>query len=128
MSQYAYVVDLVRRHARAGAVVLDYGCGAGQIVQGLLATDVDAHGVDVFYGGGTLREAASATGLLGTRIRELEGSRIPWRDGSIDLVVSNMVFEHIDAFDTPLAEIARVLRPGGTFLNLFPSRAVWREG
>lgn len=128
MSQYEYVVDLVGRTARRDAVVLDYGCGAGQIVRGLLDAGLDAHGVDVFYGGGTLRDAAAATGLLGTRIRELDGARIPWPDRSVDVVVSNMVFEHIDAFEPALAEIARVLAPGGVFLNLFPSRAVWREG
>lgn len=128
MSQYDYVVELVQRSAPHGAVVLDYGCGAGQIVQGLLGAGVDAHGVDVFYGGGTLRDAATATGLFGTRIRELDGARIPWPDASVDFVVSNMVFEHIDGFEAPLAEIARVLRPGGTFVNLFPSSAVWREG
>jgi len=128
MSQYEYVVDLVQRTARRDDVVLDYGCGAGQIVQGLVGAGLDAHGVDVFYGGGTLRAAAAATGLLGTRIRELEGARIPWPDRSVDVVVSNMVFEHIDEFEPALAEIARVLAPGGVFLNLFPSRAVWREG
>jgi SAM-dependent methyltransferase len=128
-AQYEYVVDLLRRFApRWPPVVLDYGCGAGQVVQRALATGMDAHGVDVFYGGGALRDAAANTGLFGSRICELDGERIPWPARSIDLCVANMVFEHIDAFEPALAEIARVLRPGGVFLNLFPSRAVWREG
>lgn len=126
--QYGYVVDLVRRFASAGVTVLDYGCGAGQVVCAALEAGLDAYGVDVFYGGGTLREAAALTGLFGTRIRELDGHRIPWPTASVDVVVSNMVFEHIDAFEPALAEIDRVLRPGGVFLNLFPSASVWREG
>lgn len=127
--QYRYVVDLVDRFMpHPGAVVLDYGCGAGQIVEHALERGIDAHGVDVFYGGGTLRDAAATTGLLGTRIRELVDGRIPWPDHSVDIVVSNMVFEHIDDFAPVLAEVARVMRPGGVFLNLFPSELVWREG
>lgn len=127
--QYEYVVDLIARHAPCWPpVVLDYGCGSGQIVRGALDAGMDAHGVDLFYDGGSLRSAAAENGLLGTRILELDGSRIPWAVASVDVVVANMVFEHIDAFEPALAEIARVLRPGGVFLNLFPSRVVWREG
>jgi SAM-dependent methyltransferase len=126
--QYGYVIDLLRRFAPPSGVVLDYGCGAGQVVRAALDAGLDAHGVDVFYGGGALREAAARTGLLGSRIHELEGDRIPLATASVDVVVANMVFEHIDAFEPALAEIDRVLRPGGVFLNLFPSDAVWREG
>ncbi len=126
--QYGYVVDLLRRFAQPSAVVLDYGCGAGQVVRAALDAGLDAHGVDVFYGGGPLRDAAARTGLLGSRIRELDGHLVPWPTASVDVVVANMVFEHVDAFAPPLAEIDRVLRPGGVFLNLFPSASVWREG
>jgi SAM-dependent methyltransferase len=127
--QYRYVVELVQRHLpHPGAVVLDYGCGAGQIVEHALTCGIDAHGVDVFYGGGTLRAAATSTGLFGTRIREIVDGTIPWPDRSVDLVVSNMVFEHIRDFAPVLDEVARVMKPGAVFLNLFPSALVWREG
>lgn len=128
-SQYEYVVDLLRRFAPGHSpVVLDYGCGGGQVVQRALASGMDAHGVDVFYDGGALRDVAAKTGLFGARIHELDGDRIPRASESVDVVVANMVFEHIDDFEPALAEIARVLRPGGVFLNLFPSSVVWREG
>jgi SAM-dependent methyltransferase len=89
---------------------------------------MDARGVDVFYGGGTSKQAAVRTGLFGVRIFELAAGAIPMPDASVDVVVANMVFEHIDDFEPALREIARVLREGGVFLNVFPSSSVWREG
>jgi len=41
---------------------------------------------------------------------------LPFDDASFDAVVCCLVFEHIDAVDEALAEVARVLRPGGRFI------------
>jgi len=43
---------------------------------------------------------------------------IPLADESVDAVVACLVFEHIDDVDEAIAEVARVLRPGGRFLFL----------
>lgn len=43
-------------------------------------------------------------------------------------MVSNQVFEHISNPLPVLGEIRRVLKPGGTFLALFPDASVWFEG
>ena len=67
-------------------------------------------------------------GLLGTSIREIAGGRLPFPDGSFDLVVNNQVMEHVADLDAALAEIRRVLRAGGLALSIFPARDVWREG
>jgi len=126
---YDYIVQLVSRLSPVGApVMLDYGCGAGEIVQRALEAGIDCYGVDVFYGGGSLKTAAEASGLLGDRILELKDGHIPMPDERFDIVVSNQVFEHIDDFSLPLCEIDRVLKPGGVFINVFPSAGVWREG
>ena len=55
---------------------------------------------------------------------------IDYADATFDVVVSNQVFEHIpeEALDGAVAEIHRVLKPGGVFLCLFPTRDVWFEG
>jgi SAM-dependent methyltransferase len=108
--------------------VLDFGCGAGQVVQLLLHEGYDAYGADVFYEGGSYRAAAAKTGLMGDRIREMRDSKLAFADGTFDAVISNQVLEHVDDLYGVLSEIARVLRPGGTMLSLFPSRKVWREG
>lgn len=126
---HAYVIELAYRiHPASHPVVLDYGCGAGEVVELALAAGMDAYGVEVFYGGGNARRLAEDKGLLGARVFELEDGVIPFPDGTFDVVVANQVFEHIDDFAQPVSEIHRVLRAGGTCLNLFPTREVWREG
>jgi SAM-dependent methyltransferase len=45
---------------------------------------------------------------------------IPFANGSFDIFVSGDVFEHIPDLDRALAEIVRVLRPGGVLVSSFP--------
>src|SRR6185295_4477772 len=47
--------------------------------------------------------------------------QLPYPDGMFDLVVSFSVFEHLHEFKRGLSEVARVLRPGGTFLLGMPT-------
>ncbi len=90
---------------------------------------MDICGVEVFYAGSNARQAAAERGLLGSAVLELgEGGVIPFVDRYFDFVISNQVFEHVENLDLVLTEIARVLKPGGRLLTLFPSREVIREG
>src|SRR5262245_36457660 len=107
------------------ARVLDYGCGAGQLVAAALARGHDAYGCDRYQGVWS-RWADAAEN---ERVLKIESSGyVPFPDGAFDIVIANQVFEHIDDFDRPLAEIHRVLKPGGIFLNCFPTAEVWWEG
>lgn len=47
---------------------------------------------------------------------------LPFEDGSADLVVSGQALEHIEFFWLTMAEIARILRPGGLAFLIAPSR------
>ena len=47
---------------------------------------------------------------------------VPLRSGSVDVVISGQVFEHIPFFWASALEIARLLKPGGVFLMSVPSR------
>ena len=126
---YEYATDLTRRLTKGTSpCLLDYGCGAGEIVEKAIAAGFDAYGVEEFYEGGSYREDAKKTGILGTRIFELKNGIIPFPAEKFDVVISNQVFEHIDDFSLPLSEISRVLKPSGIFINIFPSAEVWREG
>jgi len=121
-----FVLEFARRFP--GAAILDFGCGAGELVSAARAAGLDMRGCDVYYGGSNTREEAAARGLLGTYVIESAEGSIPFADASFDLVVNNQVMEHVADLDRTLAEIHRVLRPGGTALSIFPSRDVWREG
>jgi SAM-dependent methyltransferase len=113
---------------RGGARILDYGCGAGRLVAAGLAEGLDIAGSDIYYGGSKTREEAAARGLLGGPVREMRDGVLDFLDATFDLVVNNQVLEHVDDLRATLAEIHRVLRPGGSLLSIFPSRDVFREG
>lgn len=91
--------------------VVDIGCGEGQISRALAAQGSEVIGVDPTdlhidiarqRGGGPRYEKGSA-------------SHLPVADQSVDAALACLVFEHIDDLDGALAEVARVLKPGGRF-------------
>jgi SAM-dependent methyltransferase len=127
VNTYEFVSGWVKQRlaGRRGSV-LDYGCGAGQIIELLRAAGVDAWGCDVFYEGGDYSTQIPAE--LQPFIRRITDVAIPYEDGRFDIVLSNQVFEHVPDMEQALREIARVLKPGGTALNVFPDHGVWREG
>ena len=125
-----FVLDFCRRFAREhpGAPILDFGCGAGDLVAAGLSAGLPIAGADVFYGGSKSRAQAEASGLLGGAVREMRGGILPFEDARFGLIVNNQVMEHVEDLDRTLAELHRVLAPGGLLLSIFPSRDVFREG
>lgn len=65
-------------------------------------------------------DAARASGAY-VRVHQATGDRIPEPSASVDFVFSNSTLEHIDDVGPVLAEVARVLRPGGTLVVTVPS-------
>jgi SAM-dependent methyltransferase len=99
---------------------LDLGCGDGAIAA-LLADRMDAHWVLVGLDpDGEELELAENRGVY-QRLDQSEGSSIPEPEGSFDFVFSNSVLEHVVAIEETLAEISRVLRPGGRLVVTVPS-------
>lgn len=123
MNNYEFCAEFA---AKRGRLVLDYGCGQGQIVELLLGRGVDTYGCDVFYEGGDY--SPQIPNAIASRIKRMEGDRIPFPDQFFDVVTHNQVFEHVPDLNVAVAEIARVLKPGGVMLGLFPDSNVWREG
>jgi len=126
---YRYILEQCRSLLTTSkGRILDYGCGAGDIVAEGRNQRLDIYGVESFYEGGNTRELVREKGLLGNAVKELDGDLIPFPDNSFDLVVSNQVVEHISNLQSVLKEIHRVLKPGAVLLCLFPSKGVIREG
>jgi SAM-dependent methyltransferase len=90
--------------------LLDVGCGDGHFGSVLFPGGADV-GLDP--GVADLAEAG-ARGVYRLRVAADSGD-MPFRSAAFASVVSNCVFEHIPAIDRTVAEIARVLRPGGVF-------------
>jgi len=110
-----------------GARILDFGCGSGQVVAAGLAAGREIFGVEIFTGESSARADVERQGLLDHRVFEIRDGRLPFDDGMFELAVSNTVFEHVEDLGSALAEIHRVLRPGGRLVAFFPSHEVLRE-
>jgi SAM-dependent methyltransferase len=104
---------------------LDYGCGAGRTVRILRTRSIDAYGCDIFYGESS---PESLKEDVAPYVCKMTGDRIPFGDSTFDVVTSNMVLEHVPNLDVVVSETARVLKPGGYALHLFPDLGTWREG
>ena len=100
-------------NVRAGSSVLDLGCGAGMLAL-LKRKGVTLAGVDLSSEGAL---ASRRNGYDFTCAAEL--TRLPFADDSFDYAVSLDVIGHVDfqEKDAVLAEIRRVLRPGGVTLH-----------
>jgi SAM-dependent methyltransferase len=127
-----YFVDLARRlrpRDQRRLRVLDFGCGTGQTVRLLREAGFDCLGADVFYEGGDYRDPDLAAFLEQGTIRQIsEAGELPFENDSFDLIISNMVLEHVGDLRQALAEMGRVLRPDGLMRHHFPSLEVLREG
>jgi SAM-dependent methyltransferase len=97
-----------------GAVVLDVGCGTGISLDLFTSLAPRSHWVGVDIEGSP--EVLSRTRPDGD-FRTFDGIDIPLRDASVDLVYSRQVFEHVRQPEPLLADIRRVLRPGGAFIG-----------
>ena len=127
MNNYEFCVTYAVSNLPKGGRMLDYGCGDGAIVKLARAKDLDAYGCDVFYEGCDHSKSLDEKDF-GDTIFRMQDGRIPFDNNSFDLVTNNQVLEHVENLDHVVAEIARVLKPGGIVLSLFPDRGVWREG
>jgi SAM-dependent methyltransferase len=106
---------LVRRYATPGASWLDLGCGRGGIVE-LLGGQVRlCAGIDPDPA--SLREHRASL----VRLSAAQAERLPFASGSFELVTCSWVMEHLPDPSLALAEVARVLRPGGHFVFLTPN-------
>ncbi len=105
---------------RPDTVLLDLGCGAGNLVAEGRKQNCLVFGCDISFKEGKHTAELEASGAI--RKVSLDPYRLPFDDGSIDCVVSDQVFEHVMDYDACIAEIRRVLKSDGTTLHVFPSR------
>jgi ubiquinone/menaquinone biosynthesis C-methylase UbiE len=105
-----------RTHVRSASRILDCGCGPGSVTIGLAQWAPDGETVGVDLGAEQLdaaRALARNRGVNNLTFRHGDIFDLPFGDSSFDVVFSQTVLCHIPEPEKALAEIKRVLCPGG---------------
>jgi 2-polyprenyl-3-methyl-5-hydroxy-6-metoxy-1,4-benzoquinol methylase len=111
---------MLARHLCRGKDVLDIACGEGYGTALLGQAASTVIGVEVAED--AVAHAIANYARANLCFRRGDARRIPLDDGSVDVVVSFETIEHIDEQETFLAEVRRVLRPGGKLIVSTPDR------
>ncbi len=114
-------------------LILDFGCGEGGIVYHLRKQGFKAFGVDIVKDYENVQKRCEEEGLVEAdedafRLIDMSNYKIPFDDNTFDVIISDQVFEHVQNYPEALAEIKRVLKPGGSSLHIIPSRYRLIEG
>jgi ubiquinone/menaquinone biosynthesis C-methylase UbiE len=126
---------VLQRYAQlADARVLEVGAGIGaNMITWMRAFGADIRGVEPDGAGFDAsfklgRELLATNGVDAERLVNAVGERLPFADGSFDIVFSANVLEHTDDPSTVLLEALRVLRPGGVLQFVFPNYHSYYDG
>lgn len=127
-------VDFTEIPLKAGMRILDAGCGSGRhLCEAFRTLGVEVVGVDLSW-----EDLCETKAMLTLMEREQAGrwivaradvTRLPFSDGSFDVVVCSEVLEHIADNRTAVAELLRILKPWGdlavTVPRFLPERICW---
>ena len=97
-------------NAQPGERILDLGCGDGQLTLKLMATGAQITGVDASA------QMVAAARAHGVTADHAPAEALPYPDHSFDAVFSNAALHWMRDHDAMLAQVHRVLRPGGRFV------------
>jgi SAM-dependent methyltransferase len=105
-----------------GGRTLDIGCGSGLYFPLLAPRTERLVGIDIspemIRAAG---EMCAAKGLDNVEVRVASVLNLPFEDGCFDSVIGFDVLHHVPDLDAAMAQIARVLRPGGRFVSIEPN-------
>lgn len=130
-------VDFDRLGIRAGTKVIDVGCGAGRHAfeayrrgADVVAFDQDAaelNNVDAILQ--AMKQQGEAPPAATAEVVKGDALELPYRAGTFDCVIASEILEHVPEDDRAIAELVRVLKPGGalavTVPRWLPERICW---
>lgn len=115
----------------SGGVALDVGCGPGSITASLTsAVGVDGLALGVDVSEPMLARAVQVQAGSQAAFLRADAQRLPLRDNTVDAVISIAVLQLIPDPAAALAEMGRVLKPGGRIALMVPTAGsaarLWR--
>ena len=110
-------LELAAREVAQPAAILDVGCGTGRLLRSAALKFPGARLVGVDAAIEMVRQAEAST-PSGTEIQfqQATAEQLPFSDAQFDLVFSTLTFHHWQDQRQGVAEVARVLAPGGRWL------------
>lgn len=101
---------------KPGQRVLEVGCGQGHLTVRLAERGIDIVGIDA---------NPNAPEVSGSeRVRHMLAEDLDFADNEFDAVISVHAIEHIPPLDEAVSEMARVLKPGGRALFIYPAEPI----
>jgi len=110
LCQYLFERYAMKPHAR----LLDLGCGRGEFLRGFVRCGMEAFGADQSLLAKKINPEAEI------RQADFSSTTIPYDDNSFSYVFSKSVLEHFYYPENLVAEINRVLQPGGLVITMVP--------
>jgi ubiquinone/menaquinone biosynthesis methyltransferase len=103
---------------QAGSRALDLACGTGDIAFELAARGADVVGLDVTHEMLRLARAKGDARRLSLRFVTADMMALPFADAQFDIVSTGYGIRNVPVIEPAIAEVKRVLKPGGIFLSL----------
>ena len=121
---YPYLAGYLRAPEMAGRRVLEVGLGYGTVAELLARAGADYHGLDIADGPVAMARARleRVPGARPEQVQQGSALELPFPDASFDRVVSIGCLHHTGDLARAVAEVRRVLRPGGELLLMVYNR------
>jgi len=130
LRDYLTALQILKQHGltlKPGDSMLELGCATGRVLRHFVCQQdgLRVHGADI-----NLRYVEWLRNYLPPQVRVFQNTalpHLPLADHSMSLVCAYSVFTHIDELELAwIAEVARILRPGGVALLTIHSEHTWR--
>ena len=121
-AETAFDLLATRRSLRRDAAVLDLGCGLGQYLKAAAQRVDTVVGIDLSVAQLVLARKHLAESGYAPLLLAAEAERLPLRSETFTAATAADTIEHLDNPPSALAEVKRVLAPGGGFFLSTPNR------
>jgi SAM-dependent methyltransferase len=114
-------IELIEQFGPGKGRALDLGCGAGQAMVRLGQLGYQLDGCDLAPAMVEASQAALAASGVSGHVQVATAENLPYHEARFDIVVALGLIEYLERPEVGLAEIRRVLRPGGRAVITAPN-------